>query len=152
MLSKGGIKPRQVHKSATGPNPLQAHYDFLAILSSVEFQRVMLQMNNACLDCSLREGRADDVCETFDAVQNSNQDIFLAPILEIIHSRQPDLGGLTNCNLQAQNLTFAFWRDTQSNVSSFIFELPAFSIANFDPERVKENDRIHWLQSPVPLV
>jgi len=127
------------------------------------------------LDRRVREGRVDGVhcpavvClqtmrgrEAFEAVNNGNQDVFDAAIAQIVHHREPEFGPFIIGNPQPQNLAFAFRGDTQGHVNGFVFDLTAFHwsagecqhsprgrVADFDPERVEKNNRIHRFQSAV---
>jgi len=50
------------------------------------------QMHNTGLDGCIRERGIDGVWEAFEAVYNGDQDIFYAPIAQIVHHREPELG------------------------------------------------------------
>ncbi len=42
-----------------------------------------------------------------------------------------------------------FWVNAKGDVNGLVFDLTTFCIPDFDPERIKENDGINRLQSPV---
>lgn len=87
--------------------------------------------------------------QALEAVHNGNQNVFDAPDAQIVHHQEPKLGPFGIGTPQAQNLLFAIWGDAQGNINRFVFDLMALRIADFDRKRVKEDNRIHWLQSTV---
>ncbi len=107
------------------------------------------EMDNAGLDCGLRECGIDGIWKALEAVHNGDQDVFDAAIAQVVHYREPELGPFVVGNPQAENLAFALGVDAQGYVNGFILDLTAFRIADFDPKSIKENNGIHRLQSPV---
>ena len=95
------------------------------------------------------EIRIDGVREALEAVNDGNQDILQAPVLQIIHDRQPEFGSLVVGNPKPRNLTFTLRGDAQSHINGLVLNLAAFRIADFDPQGIWENDGIDRLQSPV---
>lgn len=49
-------------------------------------------MHDAGLDGGIGERGIDGVWEAFEAVENGDQDIFYAPIAQIVHHLEPELG------------------------------------------------------------
>jgi len=77
--------------------------------------------------------RVAGVRETFQAIHNGNQDVFQAPVLEVIHDGRPEPGSFVGPHPQTQTLALALWRDAQSDINRLVFNLPAFCITDFDP-------------------
>jgi len=107
------------------------------------------QMHDAGLDGGIREGRIDRIREALEAVHDRDQDVFYAAIAQVVHHREPELSPFVIGNPKAQNLTFTLRGDAQGHVNGLVLNLSAFRIADFDPERIEENDGIHLFQSAV---
>jgi len=130
-------------------NPFEILGDVLAILPAAEVQRMAHQMHDARLDSRVGKGRVDGVREALEAINDGDQDVFDAPVAQIVHHREPELGPLIIGDPQPQNLAFTFRSDAQSDVNRLVFNLSAFRIANFDAQGIKKNDGVHRLQSAV---
>ncbi len=74
---------------------------------------------------------------------NGDQDVLHAPVAQIVHHREPELGPLVVGDPQPQNLAFAFRSDAQGHVNGLVFNLTTFCVADFDLDSVKQHDRLH---------
>ena len=113
-------------------NSLKIFGDILTVLPPAEVQRMAHQMHDAGLDGGIQERGIDGVWEAFEAVYNGDQDIFYAPIAQIVHYREPELGPFIVGDPQPQNLAFAFTVDAQSHINGLVLDLTAFRVADFD--------------------
>lgn len=91
----------------------------------------------------------DRVWGALEAVQDGNKGIFDAPVSQIVLHREPVFGPLIIGDPETQNLTFAFYGDTQRHVNGLAFDPAAFGVANFYPKSIKENDWRLRLQGAV---
>ena len=63
---------------------------------------------------------------------NGDPDIFYAPIAQIVHYREPELGPFIVGDSQPQNFAFAVTFDVQSHINGLVLDLTAFRVADFD--------------------
>ena len=97
----------------------------------------------------VREGGGDGFGKALEAVHNGDQDVLKSAVFQLVHHREPEFGTFVLGDPQAQNLAFALWGDAQGHVNGLVFDLAAFRIADFDPQGIQKNNRIHRFQSPV---
>jgi hypothetical protein len=116
-------------------------------------------MHDAGLDGGLRKRRVDGIREALEAVPRTaghvltctrvddrDEDVFDAPVAQIIHHRGPEFSSFGVGDLlagrrilefavrpQTQNLTFALRGDAQGHINRLVFDLTAFRVADFDP-------------------
>ena len=107
------------------------------------------KVHDTGLNRRIGESCVDGVREALEAINDGNQDILQAPVLQIIHDRQPEFGSLVVGNPKPRNLTFTLRGDAQSHINGLVLNLAAFRIADFDPQGIWENDGTDRLQSPV---
>ena len=69
------------------------------------------------------------------------------PVLDLGHHPQPELGALGLLDPQAQNLFVALNGEAQRQIDRLVADHPL--VADFDPERVENDDRINLVQGPV---
>ena len=79
------------------------------------------------------EGGGDRVGEAFESINNGNQNVLRAAVLELVHHRQPELRALVLGDPQAQNLAAAVTGDAQGHVNGLVFDRPAVGIADLHP-------------------
>ena len=91
------------------------------------------------------------ICETnLPGGHDRDQNVLNATVLQLVHHRKPELGALVIGDPQPQNLPKAVPVDAESHVNSLVFDHAAIGVADLDPERVEDHDRIHPLQRPGP--
>src|SRR4051812_20224335 len=103
-------------------------------------------MDDAGLDRGLRENGRDCLWKALQAVDDRDQDILHTPVFELVHDLQPELGALVLLKPQAQDLLRPVCPDAQGDVDRLVPD-QAF-IADLDPERVEEDQRVDRLQRP----
>ena len=78
--------------------------------------------------------------DRLEAVNDSQHDIINAPVLELVHDAQPELGAFILLDPQAQNLLSAIGAGTQRDVDRLI---PNHAlIADLNADGVEEDERI----------
>jgi len=109
-------------------------------------------MPNAGLDHRLREGGGDGFGKALQPVDDRDQDILRAAVLQLVHHREPEFGPLVLGDPEAQNLAQAVAGDAQSDINGLVFDHPAVGIADLHAQRVENHNRIHPFQRPaLPL-
>ena len=106
------------------------------------------QMHDAGLDRGVREGSCDRLGEALQPVHNGDQNVLHPSVLQLVHHRKPEFGSFILSDPQAKNLTDPLTCHTQGHVDGLVFDHPAVSIPDFDPERIEDHDRIHAFQCP----
>jgi len=104
-------------------------------------------MDDAGLHGGAREGGGDGVGEALEPVNDGEDDVLDAAIFELIHDAQPELGSLGLLDPQAQNMLMALAVERQGEVDGFVLDHAL--VADLDPQRVEEHDRIDRIQGPV---
>src|SRR3954454_21289610 len=117
-----------------------------AVLIGDKGQALAQQMDDAGLDRGLRENGRDCLWKALQAVDDRDQDILHTPVFELVHDLQPELGALVLLKPQAQDLLRPVCPDAQGDVDRLVPD-QAF-IADLDPERVEEDQRVDRLQRP----
>ena len=69
-------------------------------------------------------------------------------VLEFVHHRQPEFGTLVLSDPEPQNLADAVPGDAQGHIDCLVLDHAAVRIADFDPQSVENDDRIHPVQRP----
>jgi hypothetical protein len=77
---------------------------------------------------------------------DGDQDVLRAPVLQLVHHREPEFGALVLGDPQAQDLTLAVAGDAQRHVDGLVLHRPAIGVADLHPQCVEDHDRIHPLQ------
>jgi hypothetical protein len=88
----------------------------------------------------------DGLGKAFEAVNDGNQDVLDAAIFQLIHDAQPEFGAFVLLEPQAEDFLGAVSTYAEREMHRLVANQPF--IADFDPQRVKENQRINRLQRP----
>ena len=64
-------------------------------------------MHDAGLDHGVREGGGDGFGKALEAVHDGDQNILNAPVLHLVHHREPEFGPFVLGDPEAQNLALA---------------------------------------------
>jgi hypothetical protein len=95
FLSGGGV---------LGPvDLLQRHCDSLAVLVGNEVQRIADQVNDAGLDLGLWKHRGDRLRKALQTIDDGDEDVFDAAVLQLVHDAQPEFCALGLLDPQAEN-------------------------------------------------
>ena len=84
-------------------NLLQRRCDSLAVLVGNEVQRIADQVNDAGLDLGLWKHRGDRLRKALQAIDDGDQDVFDAAVLQLVHDAQPEFRALGLLDPQAEN-------------------------------------------------
>ena len=95
-------------------------------------------MHDACLDGNVGERDVDRIGKALQAIHDSDHDGFDPAIAQIIHHRELEFGPFIIGDPQVLNLAFAFRGDAQGHANGLAFNLTAFRIADFDPDRIEK--------------
>lgn len=116
------------------------------VLGLVQWTNPALNGRSPGLDGRVRKGCVDGIWKAFEAVYDSDEDIFDPAIAQIVHHREPELGPFVVGDpfvrktvpqtvfrpASPQNLALPLRRDAQGHVNRLILDLPAFGVADFD--------------------
>ncbi len=94
-----------------------------------------------------RWGRAS--CRRLQPVHDGDQDVLDAPVAQLVHHRQPELGAFVVGDPEAQNLAFTIPGDAQGDVNGLVFDHPTVGVADLHAQSVENDDRIHPVQRPM---
>src|ERR1700675_2440127 len=135
------LEPLQSHVCVLGViNRLDRGQDRLAVLPGYEGKAVPDQMHDAGLNHRLGEDGRDRFRESFEAVDDGDQDVVDATQLQLVHHLEPEFGAFGLLDPKPQNVLVAGWIEPERDVDGLIF-YHAF-VADFDPQRVKKYHRI----------
>ena len=81
------------------------------------------------------------------SVNDSDQNITDASVLQLVHDAQPELGAFGVFDPKAQNILRSVRLDAKCNIDGFVAHQAL--VADFDPQRVEEDQRIARLQRAV---
>src|SRR3954469_15339161 len=104
------------------------------------------RVDDAGLDRGLGEDGRDRLRKALQAVDDRDQHVLDAPVPQLVHDPQPELGALVLLQPQAQDLLGAVGADAQGDVHGLVADQPL--VAHLDPERVEEDQRIDRLERP----
>ncbi len=90
-------------------------------------------MPNAGLDHRLWEGCGDGFGEALQPVDDRDQDILRAPVLQLVHHREPELGPFVLGDPEAKNLAQAIAGDAEGDIHGLVLHRPAVGIADLHP-------------------
>lgn len=93
-----------------------------------------------------RWGRAS--CRRLQPVDDRDQDVLCAPVLEFVHHREPELGPFVLGDPETQNLAQPITGDAEGDIHGLVLHRPAVGIADLHPQGIEDHDRIHPLQRP----
>ncbi|SIT18987.1 hypothetical protein SAMN05421759_1382 [Roseivivax lentus] len=79
---------------------------------------------------------------------NRDQDVLRAPVLQLVHHREPEFGAFVLRDPQAQNFTLAIACDAERDIHGLVLHRPAVGTADLHPQRVEDHDWIYPLQRP----
>ncbi len=106
------------------------------------------QMHDTGLDGRIREGGSDGFGEALQPIHDGDQDVLHAPVLQLVHYRQPELGAFILSNPQAKNLAHPVTGDAEGHINRLVLDHPAVGVADLDPKCVEDHDGIHTVQRP----
>ncbi|KVN92973.1 hypothetical protein WJ70_14060 [Burkholderia ubonensis] len=101
-------------------------------------------MHDAGLDLGSRIYRLDCLGEAAQAVNDGDQDVVQAAVLQFVEDLQPELGTLGLLDPQTQHFLAAVGPNSQRKVHRLVLDR-AF-VANLQPKCVEIHDRIHGLE------
>jgi hypothetical protein len=104
-------------------------------------------MHNASLDHGLRKHSIDRLGKALQAIDDGDQNVTNATVLQLVHDAQPELGAFGLLDPDAEYLLGAIRANAKRNVDGLVAD-KAF-VADFDPYRVEENERIADIQRSV---
>ena len=119
----------------------------VAILVGAEVQRIAGEMEDAGLDDGLREDRVDCLRKALQPVDDDDQDVGQASVPELVHHLEPELGALLVLVPDTEHVAAAVACDGGRGVDRFVAGDPL--VADLDPERIEDDDRIDAFQGPV---
>src|SRR5215212_5332033 len=102
------------------------------------------RLNDAGLYRRLREHRGDRLREALEAVDDGDQHVFDAAVLDLVHDAQPEFGALVLFQPKPQDFLAAVGAHAKRDVHRLVSDQPF--IADLDPQRVKEDQRIDRFQ------
>jgi len=82
-----------------------------------------------------------------EPVDDCDQDVVDAAGLELVHHLQPELGALGLLDPQPEHLLLAFAVKGEGDIDRFVAHQAL--VADLDPQRVEEDDRIDRVERPV---
>ena len=82
----------------------------------------------------------------FQAIDDGDQDVLGAAVLDLVHHPQPELGALGLLDPKAQHFLVAGGAHADRQVHGLVLDQPL--VADLDPQRIEEHDRVAWLQRP----
>src|SRR5215213_3122923 len=125
-------------------NLLQSGRDQFPVFPGDEIKAVAQQVNDAGLYRRLREHRGDRLREALEAVDDGDQHVFDAAVLDLVHDAQPEFGALVLFQPKPQDFLAAVGAHAKRDVDGLVSDQPF--IADLDPQRVKEDQRIDRFQ------
>jgi hypothetical protein len=105
-------------------------------------------MNDAGLHRGQRKDCADRLGEAFEPVDDRDQDVVDAAGLELVHHLQPELGALGLLDPQPEHLLLPVAVEGERDIDRFVAHQTL--VANLDPQRVEEDDRVERPVLPFP--
>ncbi len=120
--------------------------DRLAVLPGSKAHRVADQMYDAGLDHRLREHCVDRIWEALQSIDDGDQDIGHAPVLEFVHHPQPELGTLGLLDPDAEDFLGPVGQDAERDVDRLVAH-EAF-VPDLHPDRVEEHQRVAGIEWP----
>ena len=102
-------------------------------------------MNNAGLNCRLREDRGDRVREALEAVDDGDQHVLDAAVFQLVHDAQPEFGAFVLLEPKAEDLLGAVGAHAERDMYRLVADQPF--VADLDPQGIEENQRIDRLPS-----
>src|SRR5206468_11715796 len=125
-------------------NALQRRGHRLAVFPGHKVEAVAQQVDDAGLHRRLREDGGDRFGETFQAVDHGDQQVFDAAVFQLVHDPQPEFGTLVLLQPKPQDFLGAVGAHAERDVDGLVAHQAL--VADLDPQRVKENQRIDRLQ------
>jgi hypothetical protein len=95
------------------------------------------QVDDAGLDDRLREDGVDRLREALEAIDDGDQDVAYAAVLQLVHHPEPELGALGLLDPDAENLLAAVGQDAERDINGLVAD-EAF-VPDLDPYRVEED-------------
>src|SRR5262249_21343443 len=104
-----------------GPvNVLQRCSDRFAVFVGDKIQAVAQQMNNASLDRGLRKDGGDRVGKPLQSVDDSEQHVLDATVLQLVHDAQPEFGAFVLLEPKPENLLGAVGAYAECDVHGLV--------------------------------
>ena len=123
---------------------LESAGDGLAILVRHEGERVADQVDDAGLHQRLGEDGLYRLREAFQPIDDGDQDIGHAALLDLVHVRQPELGALGLLDPQAQDFLGSVRAHADADIDRLV--LHHLVRADLDDQGVEEDERIDGFQ------
>ena len=109
--------------------------------------RMADQVDDAGLNDRLREDGIDRLRKALQAVDDGDQNVLDAAVLQLVHDAQPEFGALGLLDPDAEDLLGAVRQDAERDVDRLVAH-EAF-VADLDPDGVEEHQRIAEIERPV---
>ena len=101
-------------------------------------------MDDAGLNHCLRKDGRDGIRKTLQPVDNGDQNVRDAAVLELGHHPHPELGALGLLDPYSQNLLGAVRLDAKGDVDRFVPDKPL--VPDLHPDRIEKDQRIAGVQ------
>ncbi len=98
------------------------------------------QVHDAGLDDRLGEDGVDRLGEALQAVDDGDQDVGDAAVLQFVHDAEPELGALGLLDPDAENLVRAVRQDAERDVDGLVAH--EVIVSDLDPDGVEEDQRV----------
>ena len=143
LAPRPGLKGGQGHPGClvvdSVVDRLQGGGDGLAVLPGRELHAVAKQMNDASLNNRLRIGSRDRLGKALQPIDNGQQDVLHAPILQLVQDAQPELGALVLFDPQAQHLLGTVGSHADGDMDGLVADQTF--IPDLDPDGIHEKTR-----------
>lgn len=115
-----------------------------------ELERMADEMHDASLNDGLGKDGVDRLGKALQAVDDGDQDVGDAAVLQFVHDTQPELGAFRLLDPDAQNLPGAVGQDAERDVDGLVANKPL--VPNLDPDGIEKDQRIERVKrSVLPL-
>ena len=104
-------------------------------------------MHDAGLDDGLREHAIDGFGKALQTVDDGDQDVRQAAVLQLVHHPQPELGALALLDPDAENLLGTVRQDSERDIDRLVAHEAL--VADLHPDGVEEDQRIAGVERPV---
>ncbi len=128
-------------------NRLQRAGEGFAVLPGGEIHRMADQMDDARLNDRLRKDGVDRLRKALQSVDDCDQNVIDAAVLQLVHHPQPEFGAFGIFDPKAQDILRPIRLNAERNVHRLVPDKPF--VSDFDPQGVEKNERIARLQRPI---
>src|SRR6201987_4248153 len=101
-------------------NLLERRSDGLAVFPRDEIEAVTQQVDDASLNHCLRKHGGDGLGETFETIDDGDQDVLDAAIFQLIHDAQPEFGALVLLEPEAEDFLGALSAYTERDMHRLV--------------------------------